>query len=76
MRHDRTHVTVSQIKDPLYDVLLYLLHLAPSKPSFTIALISSSVTLFSSFVSTPVIFTANAVLFESSQTKGDDMNLN
>ena len=45
----------------------------PSKPSFTIALISSSVTLFSSFVSTPVIFTANAVLFESSQTKGEDI---
>ena len=42
----------------------------PSKPSLTIALISSSVTLFSSFALIPVIFITREVLFDNNQTKG------
>lgn len=40
------------------------------KPSFTIALVSSSVTLFSSFALIPVIFITRAVLLDNNQTKG------
>ena len=47
-----------------------------SYPSLTIALISSSVTLESSAVSIPSIFTTTAVLFDNNQTKGEAISDN